>query len=363
MSKDYYKILGIEKSASAEEVKRAFRQLAHKYHPDKEGGDEAKFKEINEAYQVLGNLEKRKQYDQFGTTFENMGAGGFGGGNPFGGFQSGGFNINMDDLGDLFGGLGDIFGGSFGGQRTKTATRAKGRDIEVDLQIDFREAVFGGEKELELYKNIICERCGGSGAEPGSKIISCVSCGGAGRVRKVQRTFLGAMETSSVCPECRGAGNKPEKLCSECRGAGIKKGNEKIKVKIPAGINSGDTVKYSGKGEAVGRDGLAGNLYVNFNVKPHPEFSRDAFDILNTITISFPQAALGDKVEVSTIDGSVNLKIPAGTQSGTIFRIKGRGVPKLRGSGRGDQLVTVKVEVPKNLTRKQKKMLEEWGKE
>lgn len=360
MGKDYYKILGIEKNASAEEVKRAFRQLAHKHHPDKKGGNEAKFKEINEAYQVLNNSEKRRQYDQFGTTFDQAQAGG---GGPFGGgFGGGGFqgNINVDDLGDIFSGLGDIFGGGFGGTRTKTGRRVRGHDIEVDMEISFKEAAFGAEKELKLYKNIICDKCNGSGAEPGSKIETCKTCGGAGRVQKVQRTFIGAIQTASVCPDCRGEGKKVEKNCSKCHGAGIVKGEDKIKVKIPAGINSGDTVRFHGKGEAVGHDGEAGDLFVNFRVKPDKEFSRDGSDVLSTIHIPFSLASLGDKIEVNTIDGLVKLKIPAGTQPGTIFRIKGRGAFRLRGGGRGDQLVTVKIDIPKSLNRKQKKILEDW---
>lgn len=367
MSKDYYQILGVNKNASAEEVKRAFRQLAHKYHPDKEGGNEAKFKEINEAYQVLSNPEKRRQYDQFGTTFEQAQAGGrgpFGGG--FGGFQG---NINMDDLGDIFSGLGDIFGEGFGfgGARTKTARRQKGRDIEVDLEIDFREAAFGAEKELKLYKNIICDKCAGSGAEPGSKIETCKTCGGAGRVKKIQRTFIGAIETASACPDCRGEGKRAEKNCSKCRGVGIIKGEDIVRIKIPAGINSGDTVRFRGKGEAAGHDGQSGDLFIAFHVKSHPEFSRDGSDVLSTVYIPFTLAALGGKRDVNTLDGPVKLKIPSGTQSGTIFRIKGKGAYSLRGGGRppqergrGDHLVTIKVDIPKNLNKRQKKVLEDW---
>ncbi len=354
MSKDYYKILGVDKSASAEEIKKAFRAQAHKYHPDKAGGDEAKFKEVNEAYQILGNAEKRKQYDQFGTTFDQAGMGG--GGNPFSGF--GGFqgaNINMDDFGDIFG---DIFGG-FGG-RTRTKTRSKGADIHADMEIDIKESAFGVEKDVEFYKNITCGKCSGSGAEPGTKVDTCKTCGGNGHITKMQQTFLGAMQTQRVCPDCGGDGQIPHKKCSECSGRGIVKSQEKIKVKIPAGIDDGTTIKFAGKGEAGAHGAMPGDLYIAFHIKPNPEFERDGHNILSTEKISFKQAALGDKIEVNTLEGPIKLKIPSGTQSGTFFRLKGKGVPSLRGFGKGDQLVRVIVDIPKSLSRKQKKILEEW---
>ncbi|MFZ5364604.1 MAG: molecular chaperone DnaJ [Patescibacteria group bacterium] len=352
MSKDYYKILGIEKTASQDEIKRAFRKLAQQYHPDKPGGDEQKFKEINEAYQVLGDANKRQQYDQFGSTFDQAGAGGFngfGGQNPFGsGFSS--VNFDMGDLGDIFG---DVFG--FG---SKTKRKARGADIEVDLELQFKEAAFGTEKQIKLYKNIVCPVCHGNGAEPGTKINTCAACGGSGRQTRVQQTFLGAIQTQTTCSACQGQGKIPEKKCSKCSGIGIIKGDAEIKVSVPAGINNGESLKLSGQGEA-GSGGSAGDLYVHIKIKPDFDFHRDNYDILTNQQISFAQAALGDKIEINTIDGPVDLKIPAGTQPGTRFRLKGKGVPRLRGYGRGDHWVTIEVIVPKDLNRKQKQLLKE----
>jgi len=360
MSKDYYKILGVEKSASQDEIKRAFRKLAQKYHPDKENGDEQKFKEINEAYQVLGNEQKRKQYDQFGSTFDQAGSGGFGGfdfsnfarggANPFGSRYS---NVQFDfeDLGDIFG---DMFG--FG---SKSKKRARGADIEMDLEVDFTEAAFGTEKKVELYKNIVCDKCHGSGAEPGTKIETCPVCKGTGKQTSVQQTFLGAIQTQTTCKQCHGSGQKAEKNCTKCKGSGIVKEKVKTKVNIPAGINNGESIKMSGQGEA-GQHGATGDLYIHVRIKPDSEFERKGYDILTDQQISFAQAALGDKIEINTIDGKIDLKIPAGTQPGTKFRLKGKGIPKLRSYGRGDHWVTIDVKVPKNLNRKQKQKLKDF---
>jgi len=349
MSKDYYKILQIEKDASSDEIKRAFRKLAHKYHPDKQGGDEQKFKEVNEAYQVLSDEGKRQQYDQFGTTFDQAGAGGFGGANPFG---SGGFssvNFDLNDLGDIFG---DVFG--FG---TRKKSKARGADIEMNLEIDFKEAAFGTEKKVNLYKNVVCSKCSGNGAEPGTKIETCKNCQGSGKVTKVQQTILGAIQTRTACPDCQGEGQKAEKKCTNCAGIGIEKKEVEVNVKVPAGINNRETIKINNEGDAGLKGHNCGDLYISFNIKPDPVFERQDYDILTNEKISFTQAVLGDKIDIETIDGQVNLKIPSGTQSGTKFRLKGKGIPKLKAYGRGDHWITIDVDVPKNLSRKQKELL------
>lgn len=356
MAKDYYKILGVPKNASAEEIKKAFRELAHKYHPDKNGGNAEQFKEINEAYQVLGNQEKRQQYDQFGTTFEQaQGQGGFSGFDGFRDFSGFANGFDMGDLGDMFG-FGDIFGGG-----RKKGRASRGRDIEVEMQLDFREAVFGTEKVLDLYKPGVCQNCGGSGADPKSKITTCSKCGGAGRVQTVQRTFLGNFQSVTVCDKCAGEGKVAEKKCEECRGTGVVREAKKLKIKIPAGIDNGETIKISGEGEAAERGGKSGDLFVMVGVKPDREFRRKKDDILSKVGVSFAQAALGDKIEVETLDGKIKLTVPVGTQSGQIFRLKDKGVPHLNGYGRGDHLVEMAVVTPTRLTKKQKELLEEFG--
>lgn len=360
MGKDYYNILGVDKGASQEEIKKAFRKKAHEYHPDKANGDEAKFKEINEAYQVLGNEQKRKQYDQFGSAFQNgqAGGGGFGGFEGFSGFSNGadGFNINMDDLGDIFGGMGDIFG--FGGGRSGRR-QSRGADIQTILTIDFMEAVFGAEKEIKLKKAVVCDKCKGNGAEPGSKIETCKTCGGAGHVTKVQRTILGNMQVQTTCSDCQGEGKTYDKKCSKCGGSGIAQEIVNLKVKIPAGINNGETIRLSGQGEAGQKGASAGDLYIKIRVNSDKNFRREGYDIHTTKEVSFTQAALGDKIEVETVEGVVKLKIPEGTQSGTVFKLKGKGVEKLQGRGKGDHFIEIKIRTPKNLSRKQKDLLKE----
>lgn len=372
MAKDYYNILGVAKGASAEDIKKAYRKLAHQHHPDKSGGDETKFKEINEAYQVLGNTEKRQQYDQYGQTFEQaqrqggFGGGGFswediargagGGAGPFGGAGQQGAEFDFGNLGDIFG---DLFG--FGGSsRSARGRQARtGQDIETAMEIDFREAVFGADKIIELYKNVICPHCAGNGAEPGTKITTCKTCGGSGQVVRIQRTILGNMQSVGVCPECHGEGKIASKKCPECHGQGRVKTTETIKVKIPAGISEGQTIRLSGKGEAGLHGAPPGDLYINLRVKADPDFTRESDNILSNVEISFSQAALGDKIPVLTLDGEVMLKIPAGIQSGKVLRLENKGVPHLNSRGRGDHLVTIKVITPTHLSRKQKELLEE----
>jgi molecular chaperone DnaJ len=366
MSKDYYKVLGVEKTATAEEIKRAFLKLAHQYHPDKNGGKDDKFKEINEAYQVLGNAEKRKQFDTFGSAGPGMGGfgsgaqGGYGG---FGGFQNGGMNINMDDLGDLgemFGGLGDIFG--FGGGRSsRKRGPQRGEDIEAALTIDFNEAIFGVEKEITLKKKNVCSKCGGIGAELGAKVETCSTCQGKGRVRRLQQTILGSIQTETVCPACGGEGKIYSQKCSACHGAGTVYDTVKFKVKIPAGVDNGGRIRIPGYGQAGEKGAPAGDLYLEMHIKPSEKFERDDYDILTKKEITFTQAALGDKVEIETVHGPVELKIPEGTQSSTVFKLKNKGVPYSDGHTKGDHLVTIIVKTPKSLSRKQKEALKELG--
>lgn len=367
MSKDYYKILGVEKSASHEEVKKAFRKLAHQYHPDKASGNEDKFKEINEAYQIVGNEEKRKQYDQYGADFSQQG--GFGGGMNWEdymnqarqsganqGFAGGpqGVHFDMGDIGDIFS---EMFGGAFsgGGRRQRNV----GSDIEVKVDLAFNEAVFGVEKEIELYIPRKCSHCHGEGAEPGSKVNSCETCGGQGVVEQLQRSILGAIRTRAVCPDCRGKGEKAEKSCTECTGTGVTKQKKVIKVKIPAGIEEGQAIRLSGEGEQAAYGGEAGSLYVRVRVDAHSAFKRDGSTVYSTVDISFAQAALGTKIDVETVDGNVEVKIPAGTQSGKVLKLKSKGAPELGRDHRGDHLLTVNVVTPSKLSKKEKKLFKD----
>lgn len=356
MANDYYKILGVEKGANDDEIKRAYRKLAHKYHPDKGGGDEKKFKEINEAYQVLSDKAKRQQYDQFGRTFEGAQGGPGFGGFDFSGFQGFGGQGFDFDFGESGGGFENIFSDIFGGGRTKR--KARGADIQVDAEISFEEMVKGAEREMNLYIQAVCDRCQGSGGEPGTGKKTCPTCKGAGQIRKTTRSFLGSFSQVSTCPECKGEGAVYEKKCSKCGGNGRTKEERKIKIKIPAGIENSQTISLQGQGEAGERGARSGDLYVNIHVRPHEKFERFGNDILSTEYIPFTVATLGGKAEIDTIDGKLILKIPSGTQSGETFRIKGRGVPDLNGRGIGNQLVKVVVKVPKKLSREQKELLE-----
>lgn len=348
MSKDYYKILGVEKNASMEEIKKAFRALAHKYHPDKAGGNEAKFKEINEAYQILGDPEKRQKYDQFGSaTFE--GFQGFSGG-----FGQDGINFDFDGIGDL----GEMFGDFFGYGRRRTRRASQGRDLRVDLTLTFEESVFGASKDITFNKTGACARCGGIGAEPGSGMKKCGECNGSGYQVRVQRTILGAIQSKTSCAACDGAGETSEKSCGECRGSGLQKIKKTLTIDVPAGVKDGNTLRLHSQGEAI-KGGQSGDLFVGLRVKGDARFTRDGFDIRSEATIGFTTAALGGTVEVETVDGKVELKIPVGTHSHTEFRLRGKGVPS--SNRRGDHLVLVKVVTPKNLSKKQKQSMEELG--
>lgn len=357
--RDYYQVLGVDKGASSDEIKRAYRKLANQYHPDKESGDEAKFKEISEAYEVLGDAQKRQQYDQFGHAGYQSAAsgGGAGGFNPFGAGFGGGQQVEFDledlDLGDIFG---SFFGG--GGRRRQQAQATRGRDVETTVTIEFEEAVFGTERTVTLDLEDTCSRCGGTMSEPGSSTTTCQTCGGQGQVMQVQRTVLGSIQHATVCPECHGKGQVPEKPCSQCRGKGTKRSKHEMAVKIPAGISDGATIRLRSRGEAVA-GGAKGDLYVHVNVRPSKQFERRGHDIHSTAEIDMVDAALGTEIEIPTVDGNKKLKIPAGTQPDQTFRLSGHGVPRGRGDTRGDHLVTVKVSVPKKLSHKHKELLQE----
>ena len=371
MSKDYYQILGVDKKATKDEIKKAFRKKAHEHHPDKGNGNADKFKEINEAYQVLSDKQKRQQYYQYGSTGPfgydgaraNSGQGGMGGFNwqDMAGGQGAQGNINMDDLGDIFGGLGDIFG--FGGRSNSRRGPQRGHDMESELTITFEESYSGVEKMIQLKKNIQCNHCHGNGAEPGAKIETCQTCKGSGQVRQVQNTMFGQMSSVIVCPDCHGEGKSYSQKCKDCRGSGVINDYDKIKVKVPAGISNGQSLKLSGKGEAGIKGGPVGDLYLNIFVKPSAKFKRDGHDLYTARTITLTQALLGDKVNVDIMEGKVKLKIPSGTESGKRFLIRGKGMPKLQGSGYGNLYVEVDIDIPSRLNRQQKKLIEELKKE
>lgn len=349
MAKDYYKILGIEKGASKDEIKRAFRKLAHQYHPDKTGGDEEKFKEINEAYQVLNDDKKRQTYDQFGSSaFDGNGFGGFNS-QGFGGFDFSGFS-GAEDLGDIFGDL-------FGGARSRKRER-RGSDIELDVDLTFKESIFGVHKEINLTKNDTCKQCSGSGGQPGEGMETCNDCHGNGMRVSTQRTILGNVQTKRTCETCQGTGQTPKKLCSACHGQGVERKKQTFTVTIPPGVDNGAVLRVRGAGEAM-KAGRTGDLFVHVRVPEDRNFQRQGSTLISEVDIGFTQAALGDTIEVMTVDGPVDLKIPTGTQSGSQFRLRGKGVP--HGRGRGDQIVVVRVVTPQKLTREQKKLLENLG--
>ncbi len=353
MSKDYYKILGVGKGASEDEIKKSFRRLAHEHHPDK-GGDQQKFKDINEAYQILGDKDKRAKYDQFGSAaFEQGGFGGGGFGQGFGGF--GGFeggNVDFEDLGDIFGSIFGQQGGRRGGQK-------RGSDIETEVVLDFLESVKGVTRKIKLYTNQACSVCQGSGGEPGSKVEDCKTCNGKGQVTRATRTFFGTIQTATTCPECQGAGKRHTQSCKHCSGTGVEKKTEELEVALPGGIDDGEAVKLTGKGEYPGVGGKAGDLFVRVRVKNHPEFTRDNQDILSNVTAPYSTMVLGGEISVQTVDGTGKLTIPEGTQPGTVFKLRGKGFPYLRGSGSGDHLMTVQPEVKKKLSKDERKALEE----
>lgn len=356
MSKrDYYEVLGVGKDASADEIKKAFRRAAVKHHPD-QGGDEEKFKELNEAYEVLKDSGKRQRYDQFGHAGVGSSAASDGG-NPFAGF--GGFGGNAQemhfDFGDL--GLGDIFGEFFGGGGRSRGGPKRGQDVETAIELTFEEAVFGVEKDLKIRLHDTCEHCKGTRAEPGHELKTCEVCKGAGQVVQGIRTPFGVINQQMACKNCEGQGKVPEKICSVCRGRGVKDTEQKIRIKIPAGIDDGATIRLHQRGEAIA-GGQKGDLYVHLRVKSHKKFTRDGNLILSDEKVSMVDAALGTEIDVETVDGPIKMKIPAGTQSGTDFKLSGHGVGLGSTDKRGAHIVTIIVETPTKLSKKQKELLE-----
>jgi molecular chaperone DnaJ len=341
--RDYYEILGVSRDASDEEIRKAFRKLAFKYHPDHNHGDgaEEKFKEINEAYQVLCDPDKRANYDRFGH-----------------GGAEGLFGQGFEGFG--FGGLGDVFDVFFGG--TTTATRhapQRGADLHYATTITFEEAAFGCEREISISRTENCSVCHGSGAKPGTEPSRCPACNGTGQIRHTRQTLFGRFTNTTVCSQCHGEGKIITEPCPECRGSGRRKQQRNIVLKIPAGVDNGTQICLSGEGDAGARGGLPGNLYITVSVKEHELFTRDGDDIHYRLSVNFAQAALGAELEVPTIDGKTGLKIPPGSQTGTVFRIKAKGFPHLHRSGRGDQLVTLFVATPQSLTKRQRELLRE----
>jgi molecular chaperone DnaJ len=350
---DYYDVLGIAKGASPDEIKKAFRKAAIEHHPDR-GGDEAKFKEVNEAYEVLKDPDKRKRYDQFG----HAGVGGASGGG-FGGFPGGGQNVNFD-FGDL--GLGDIFnsffGGAGGGQRSQR--QARGRDVEARVEISFEQAVFGTDVDVNLNLEDTCEHCKGTTAEPGYELKTCGTCKGSGQVVNVTRTIFGNIQQASICPTCRGTGKVPEKVCSVCHGKGTQVRKQQISLKVPAGIDDGATIRLREHGEAIA-NGPKGDLYVNIRVKAHQKFTREGELILSQEHVDMVEASLGAEIDVETVDGMVRMKVPAGTQSGSDFKLSNHGVPHLKGDNRGAHIVTLIVDTPTKLTKQQQEILQNFA--
>lgn len=354
MNKDYYQILGISREASPEDVKKAYRKLAHKYHPDKGGGDDKKFKEVNEAYQILSDKEKRSQYDRFGRAFE-------------GGRGAEGFDFQWawgrpgEDLEFDFGDIGEMMEEMFGsGSPQRRKNFKKGKDIEVDMEIPLEEVLQGKEREISLLKQVLCARCQGQGVEPGTEVNECFSCRGSGEVQQIKKTFLGSFTRYTVCPECKGEGQRPEKPCNVCKGEGRVRGQDNIRIFIPSGVDTNQIIKVEGKGEVGKRGGKSGDLYVRIFVKAHAVFRRRGDDLFVSVPISFSQAALGDEIEIPTLEGKkIMLKVVSGTESGKILRISDKGIPRFSGYGRGNMYVELIVKIPKKLTKKQKELLEE----
>lgn len=346
MATDYYNVLGVEKNASKDDIKKAFRKLAHKYHPDK-GGDEAKFKEINEAYTVLSNDKKRQEYDTYGQTFS-------GGGGPsgwdFSGFQNGAGGIEFD--------LGDIFSAFSGGGGFSGRTRAKrGSDVSLDVQIPFSESVFGTERTFSVTKTNQCKECSGSGAKKGTDLKKCATCNGNGSIHETKNSIFGAIQSRRTCGECHGRGEVPKEKCPTCHGAGVMRETEDIKITIPAGINNGEMIRLSGRGEAV-VGGVSGDMYVRVHVQPHDTFQRKGNDLLMDLNVKLSDALVGAEYKIETLDGPLTLTIPAGVSYGEQLRIRGKGVPA-GGSKRGDILVRMIIKTPTKLSRKAKKLIEE----
>lgn len=351
--KDYYEILGIQKTASKDEVKKAFRKLAAKYHPDKKGGDEAKFKEISEAYATLGDDKKRSEYDTYGRSYAGGGAGAQQG--QWGGFQGGFGGAGVEfDINDIFQGFGDMFGGG-GGQR-----QTRGHDISVDIELTFKESVFGTKRTLKLTKNNMCSTCKGSGAKPHTDTTTCTTCNGNGRVRETRQSILGQFATVRECSACTGTGKIPKEKCSDCAGVGVRRSEDIIDIDIPAGIEPGEMIRMTGRGEGV-RGGTPGDLYIKVHVQRHASIHRVDSTLESLLRVKLTDALLGATYGVETLDGTIQIKIPEGVKHGEILRIKGKGVPV--GSSRGDFHVKIVIDIPEKLSRSARKLIEELKKE
>ena len=360
MAKDYYKILGVDKNSSKDDVKKAFRNLAHKYHPDKKGGDEAKFKEVSEAYSVLGDDQKRTEYDRYGHAWAGAGQGGAQGG------QAGGF-----DFSQFAGGAGGFEGFDFneiindffagGGRGGGTAHARRGRDISIDIELSFEDAAFGIERSVLLNKTSPCDTCKGSGGAPDTKFATCKTCNGRGKIKEVKGTFFGSFATERVCDICTGQGKTPEKRCSTCHGAGITRKEQEIKVKIPAGIDNGEMIRMTGMGEAI-TGGQAGDLYIKIHVRPHAVFKKDGRNLITNLNIKLSEALLGAEKTIKTLDGDIKLKIPEHVAFGEVLRVRGRGIPDER-KQRGDILIRVIIDLPKKISKESKKIIAELQKE
>ncbi len=363
MPRDYYEVLGVEKGASKTDIKKAYRQLAKKYHPDvnKSNDAEEKFKEVQEAYEILSDDQKRTAYDQYGHAgTSGFGAGGFEGfpgASDFSGADFSGFG-DFSDIGSIFD---SFFGGGFSRSRNRQRA-AKGQDIQVKLELDFEEAIFGNDKSIEYKRKIYCKECNGSGAKNGESMETCSQCKGSGRITRVQRSFIGTIQTQSICPACKGQGKIIKEKCERCKGKGYIEKQEVLKFKIPKGTPDGLVLKFKERGHAGINGGGYGDLYIQIEVKPHKLFERRGDDIYLENEIDVTSAVLGDEISVPTVHGDVNIKIKPGTQSDTVLRLSGKGAPKLRGSGNGDQYVKIKVKIPKRLSKEQKSLWEQIGK-
>lgn len=371
-SKDYYELLGVSRDVTDEELKKAYRKMAKKYHPDSHDGEdkkaaEAKFKEISNAYSVLSDKTKRAQYDRFGSDFENAGfnpggAGGYGsggfGGFDFSGFNGGGIDIDLDDI------LGSVFGGGFGGfggSSRKNNGPTKGADLRYNMTIKFEEAAFGTKKEINIMRNEKCDTCTGTGAKPGTNPITCDKCGGSGKIQVTQNTIMGTFASVKTCDKCNGEGKVIPTPCEKCSGKGHIKKSKKIEVNIPAGIDNGQAISLRGEGDIGKKGGPNGDLFVIVNVQPHKIFKRNGFDIFAEIKVPFTKLVLGGSIKVPTLEQEIDFNIPEGTQADTKFRIKEKGIPSIHGRGRGNLEFVVKVDIPKKLTEKQREILNQFA--
>lgn len=366
MARDYYETLGINKSASKDEIKKAFRGLAHKFHPDKDGGNEQKFKEVSEAYTVLSDDKKRAEYDAYGRVFSGAGGAGAGQGG-FEGFEGFDFTDFASGKGSGQGAgvefdLGDLFSDFFGGSRHTTNSRqARGRDISIDVELPFAEAIFGTERRVLIGKTSSCGTCRGNGGKPGAPLEMCKTCNGKGKIRENRRSIFGSVQTVRPCAECRGSGQTVSEFCSSCKGAGVKRAQEEILVRIPAGIDNGEVIRLAGAGEAV-KGGSSGDLYVKVHVERHSSFRKDGSNLATDLQIKLSSALLGDEYTVKALDGDITVKIPQGIRHGEILRVKGRGVPIERGR-RGDLMLKIVIDLPHKLSKEAKRLVEELKKE